>query len=131
MASATAVPCADNAPRPATKGPATAELFAARSLKQVFAALLPLRRPAAGGPPRIEAGTRAHDYALLRTAGDTKAEACRRLGVSERQAQRWQAELCDQGRAYFGREVEYFFVAAYAVSEEWRLVVEGAGLTPN
>lgn len=82
-----------------------------------FATARNIPRPMA---PYIESGTDQYLYALHVCAGMSYTGAAKHIGVNPRTAERWRQQLCKIGEEFFGRPVEYFYVANYATSKQVR-----------
>lgn len=111
-------PCA----KPCSKAPlvdglrdAFDSLPAADAIKAIEARLAKPLNPHLPAPT-IKAGTDHFLYALLVTNGLNHPEACAELGVRPRTAEGWKGDLLKTARAYYGRDVEYDYVA--------RLIIE-------
>ncbi|RYZ82196.1 MAG: hypothetical protein EOP06_22085 [Proteobacteria bacterium] len=75
-------------------------------------------------PPYIEPGSQHFLFALLVTQGTPYTDACEMIGAKTRTADGWRRKLCQAGKEYFGREVNYEFLADYCTNQETRAIYE-------
>lgn len=95
------------------------EVAKSRKLLSALRALVP--PPVAGvARPYIPSDSKHFAYALLVLAGCPNAEACRQVGVSVKAAEKWRGALRAAGRAYWGCDREYTFIARFCLDEELR-----------
>lgn len=70
--------------------------------------------------PRIHTRSRHYTFALHVLAGYTYDDACCKIGLNPRTAERWRTQLRRDAQSYFGRAVTYEFAARYALDPALR-----------
>lgn len=77
-------------------------------------------------PPRIHTRSEHYRFAIYVLAGCPYDDACERLRINPRTAERWRTDLRRVAARYFGRPVTYEFAARYALDSALRQVCETA-----
>lgn len=117
------------APSPAAARRTTG-LFASLTLDTLLGTLTSFRAEAAAArlvppaPPAIKPGSDHWDFACLKVVGYTDADARTEIGAKASTVEKWKIALRQAARDYFGRDVEYTFVAQYCTDAEFRRRVE-------